>query len=326
LVFLKQSQLTILLLSILNMRNYILLVVLALSSCIGTDKLDDPKDPAILTNIESVELLVGESTQLEATFYYNMWVAKPDVKLDFISKNVAVATVNAAGLITAVGSGQTEIEISLPAENLTSMIRVNVVSNQDDVASVRVISSRSGIEIGEKSTFTATALNLSGKEIKDLPITWSSSSPSIVAIDAGGIATGIANGTAQITATIEGVRSNPTTIVVGQEARVGDFVSTGGYKAIGTATLKKESNGKITLVLSDNFETSFALGTFVYLANSTSGTAVRSQGLELGEIKTNGTKTYDITAIKSDVKIDTYQYAVILCKPASLTFGYADLK
>jgi hypothetical protein len=90
--------------------------------------------------------------------------------------------------------------------------------------------------------------------------------------------------------------------------------------------LKMESNGKLTLTLSDNFETSFALGTFVYLANSTAGSAVRSQGLELGEVKTNGAKSFDITAINGNVKIDTYRYAIILCKPASLTFGYADLK
>jgi hypothetical protein len=308
------------------MKNCLFLLVLALSSCIGTDKLDDPKDPAIITNLESVELLIGESTQLEATFYYNMWVPKPDVKLELISKNTAVATINATGQVSAVGSGQTEIEISLPAENLTSRIKVNVVSNQQDVASVVVTAAKSGIEIGEKVTFQASAFNLSGQEIKDLSVAWSSSNPSIVAIDATGLATGLANGTAQVSATIEDIKSSPATIVVGQEARVGDFVGTSGYKAIGTAMLKMESNGKLTLTLSDNFETSFALGTFVYLANSTAGSAVRSQGLELGEVKTNGAKSFDITAINGNVKIDTYRYAIILCKPASLTFGYADLK
>lgn len=78
--------------------------------------------------------------------------------------------------------------------------------------------------------------------------------------------------------------------------------------------------------MSSNFETSFALGTFIYLANSTSGSSVRSTGLEVAEIKNNGAKTFNITQIKSNATLTDFKYVVILCKPASLTFGFAELK
>jgi hypothetical protein len=53
---------------------------------------------------------------------------------------------------------------------------------------------------------------------------------------------------------------------------------------------------------------------------------VRASGLEVAQISTNGAKTFDITAIRPATGLFDYQYVIILCKPASLTFGYAELK
>ena len=79
------------------------------------------------------------------------------------------------------------------------------------------------------------------------------------------------------------------------------------------------------LYLSEDFETSFALGTFIYLANSTDGTAVRAQGVEIAEIKDNGAKEFNVSQIDPSIQLDDFRYVIILCKPASITFGYADL-
>ncbi|MFN0081517.1 MAG: hypothetical protein ACKVOM_03285, partial [Ferruginibacter sp.] len=106
--------------------------------------------------------------------------------------------------------------------------------------------------------------------------------------------------------------------------RQGTFVKAGGYQASGNATLGVE-NGRLILRLQSNFVTSFALGTFIYLANSTNASAVRSGGLEIAQITTNGAHTFDVSSVSNNANINTYRYVVILCKPATVTFGFADL-
>jgi hypothetical protein len=80
------------------------------------------------------------------------------------------------------------------------------------------------------------------------------------------------------------------------------------------------------LELASDFETEFALGTFVYLSNSISGSATAANGLEIAGISTNGFKLFNVSSIDPEVGIDTYAMVIILCKPASLTFGHATMQ
>ena len=123
---------------------------------------------------------------------------------------------------------------------------------------------------------------------------WFSENSSIVTVDAAGELTAIANGIAGVHAKSEGVKSNSIDFVVGSD-RTGTFVPAGGYNAEGMATLKLE-DGKLLLEFNDNFKTSFALGTYVYLSNSTSGSETFSSGVEIAQIFANGAKTFDISS------------------------------
>ena len=154
---------------------------------------------------------------------------------------------------------------------------------------------------------------------------WTVSDETVATIDQDGLLTGIGDGRLDVMATVAGVSSEPLPIMVGLQARTGTLQGVGSYQAIGTATLYVNENEELMLELSDNFTTSFALGTFAYLANSTDGSVVRAQGLEIAEIKENGGKLYNVSAINPDVELYDYRYVIILCKPASITFGYADL-
>jgi hypothetical protein len=80
------------------------------------------------------------------------------------------------------------------------------------------------------------------------------------------------------------VKSNILKFNVGAVAgvRTGTFQSAGGYSTVGSVTVE-ELGGKLVVKLSNNFQASVALGTFIYLANSTSGGNVKSAGLDLGQ-------------------------------------------
>ncbi len=111
--------------------------------------------------------------------------------------------------------------------------------------------------------------------------------------------------------------------------RVAEFSGTSGYVGEGTVTLSQQDQ-LIILELADNFRTSFALGTFVYLSNSTGGAETRGSGLELGEISENGAHTFNVTqianALNETVTLNQYRYCIILCKPASISFAIADFE
>jgi hypothetical protein len=227
------------------------------------------------------------------------------------------------GIITALSGGQAVIIVSF--NSTQRQIAINVVSDQDQIATV-VISSpgnQTSLQPNEMVALTAQVKNINGDILTGRTIEWFSENSTIASVNEQGIVTGVGSGMVDIHAKAEGIKSNILTFSAGG-GRSGMFVSSGGYKAIGTASLSTV-NEKLILEFSSTFETSFALGTFVYLANSTNGSQVRASGLEIAQITTNGAKTFDISAISPTTGLFDYKYVIILCKPATVTFGYAEL-
>jgi len=305
--------------------NHLWVLSVLMSSCIGTDYLDDPKDPAILTNTTSTSLEIGRTYQIEATYYYNMWVADESAQLLWTSNNPNIATVSQNGLVTGITKGQTRIVILYPGEDTTS-VTVNVVGDVNDVSEVLISSASSSLDVGADMQLSLEVYNLGGDPYSGEGDTiWSVSNESVATITQNGMLSGVSDGRVDVVATVAGIQSEPLPIMVGMQARTGTFQGVGSYQAVGTCELAEADNGDLTLTFSEDFATSFALGTFVYLSNSTEGAVVRAQGLELGEITTNGSKFFNVTDKRPETTLDEYRYVIILCKPASITFGLADL-
>lgn len=110
--------------------------------------------------------------------------------------------------------------------------------------------------------------------------------------------------------------------------RTGTLQGSGGYESKGTVTLSQDGQGNIILATGEDFEVEFALGTFLYLSNDLSGSAIVSSGLEIADISqsTTGAQSFNVTNINNQVTLDTYQYVIVLCKPAQLVFGSATLE
>lgn len=305
-------------------KTLLILFTIVLSGCIGIDFEDDPiVGERIEVTLSQVALQIDQTFQAEAVFYDQYGLTK-DVAFNWVSSAPAIASVNGEGLITAHAGGLASITVSFSSTQ--NEISVNVVLDENQVASV-VLSSpanQTSLMPGEMISLNAMVKNINGLALQGRQIAWFSENASIASVNAQGVVTGIGLGMVDIYAMVEGLKSNTLTFTVGT-GRAGVFIGTGGYKAIGTASLSVIDN-KLILELSSNFETSFALGTFIYLANSTSGAQVRASGLEIALITTNGGKTFDVSAINPSAGLLDYKYVIILCKPASLTFGFAELK
>lgn len=307
------------------LKYYLMVLLAALSSCIGEDVVDDELIPQTLTISASESALeVGQQVQLMSLFT-NEFGQTETANITWSSSDAQIISVDDLGTAEALSPGQ--VVITAQAENAQSnMLLLTAVGDPDAVASVTITISSLTLQINESTQLVAEARNLNGDLITGMAVVWRSDDEQVATIDANGNVEGLANGTAQITATIDGIESNPLAVAVGDNQRVGTFSGSSGYIAEGTATLSVDDNGDLILELSDDFNTDFALGTYIYLSNSTTGAGTRNNGLEVSEITSDGAATFNVSNIDSGVSLNEFRYVVVLCKPASITFGLADLE
>jgi Electron transfer DM13 len=302
----------------------LMFIALALTACQGTDVLNDPiVAPKIQLNKTQAILRVNEETNVTAQYFDEYGVEKT-VPFLWASTQPQNVIVNQDGKITALKAGNAQV-FPQYQNFIGPAVDVNVVATDNAIAKVIISSSKSNLNLNEQISLAITAQNINGQTVTGIKKEWLSENASILKINTNGEVTALANGIAGVHAKIDGVKSNSIDFTVGSNSLNGTFVSAGGYRAVGTAILKNINN-EVILELGSNFETSFALGTFVYLANSTNGATVRSTGLDLGEIRANGAKSFIVTMAKANVTLADYKYVVILCKPASVSFGFAELK
>jgi hypothetical protein len=300
----------------------VILVTVGINSCTKIDYIDDATvEQKIVVNNLQVALKVNDSSQITAD-YYNQFGVKTQVPFEYTSSKPSIVKVDNTGKIIALAVGSSVIQASYKSF-LGPLVNVNVVANDLNVALVQITAPSTSIAPGSKVLLSAVVKTISGSILTGRTIEWFSENASLMTVSSSGEATALAIGVVGIHAKVDGVKSNSIDFSV-STVRRGTFVKAGGYQTEGTTTLGVE-NGRLLLKLESDFQTSFALGTYVYLANSTNGSTVRSGGLEIAQITTNGAKTFDLSTLFPAVKIKDYKYVVILCKPASLTFGYADL-
>ncbi|MEM9676121.1 MAG: Ig-like domain-containing protein [Bacteroidota bacterium] len=305
-----------------------LLLTVLLVQCIGTDVVDDANDifPIIIQSPAQNSLLVGETLMLTAERQTIGGETIPTESFTWTSSNPDVASVSPQGTVEAIAAGQTRIT-ALVGNSTSEPWLLTVVANQEEVAQISVTAERTSLDVGETLQLTAMARNVSGEIISDQLFSWQSSDENVVTVDDAGLLTAIGNGSAEIVARIDDIESAPFSVIVGATARTGTFQGVGSYDAKGMGTLSLNEEGELILTTSDDFETEFAAGTFLYLANSTSGATVAAEGVEIADISDNlsGAQTFNISEINENIELDTYRYIIILCKPFRITFGLADL-
>ncbi len=87
-------------------------------------------------------------------------------------------------------------------------------SSSSTVASITLSPTSGSASINGSQTFTATALDSNGQTVSNQTFTWASSNTGVATITAAGVATGVAAGSTQITASDAGVTSTAATLTV----------------------------------------------------------------------------------------------------------------
>jgi hypothetical protein len=115
----------------------------------------------------------------------------------WVSRNPAVATVNTAGLVTAIANGTTYVVVT-EAGGTKDSTRVTV---QQRVATVNVTPGNRNIYKTRNFQFSASAVDGRGNPMASAPIVWSTVAPSVATTDTTGKVTAVTLGSTQLRAT-----------------------------------------------------------------------------------------------------------------------------
>lgn len=162
--------------------------------------------PAVLVSIavtpQNPSVAAGQSQQFTATGNYSDGSTKDLTSTAvWTSSAPATASVNAGGLATGVAVGGATITAASGGMNGSSAVRVTPAA----LVSITVTPVNPSLAAGQTQQFTAVG-NYSDGTTKDLTATagWTSSAPGTAAINAAGLATGVAAGLTTISAASAG--------------------------------------------------------------------------------------------------------------------------
>ncbi|WP_419161556.1 Ig-like domain-containing protein [Candidatus Palauibacter sp.] len=144
---------------------------------------------------------LGDTARLVAEVRDQAGRVMEDEAVVWASGDTLVATVDAAGLVTAAGMGATSV--TAMAGEASGRAAVTVMQS---AGSVTVSPAADTVALGDTLRLVAEAFDENGHLVEGAEFTWSSSDVSVSTVDASGLVRGVAEGTATITATASDAR------------------------------------------------------------------------------------------------------------------------
>ena len=173
-----------------------------------------PAPTAIVVTPDTVALTaLGETEQLAAEVRDQAGRAMAGVAVSWSSADTTVAAVDSAGLVTAAGSGATTITAAAGQASGEAVVTV-----MQSAGSVVVTPTAGTVAPGDTLRLVAEAFDENGHGVEGAQFTWSSSDVSAARVDGSGLVTGVAEGTATITAMVGDARGTAE-ITVGNPDR-----------------------------------------------------------------------------------------------------------
>jgi len=126
------------------------------------------------------------------------------------SSDTKVATVDAAGVVTAVANGTARITATSGSKS--GSVNVTVAQTTATVAVTPATAQISAA--GATAQLSAQAMDANGRPIAARTFTWTSDATGVATVSPTGLATGVANGAAHITAAVDGKSGSATVTVV----------------------------------------------------------------------------------------------------------------
>ncbi|MCC6927902.1 MAG: Ig-like domain-containing protein [Gemmatimonadaceae bacterium] len=168
-----------------------------------------PTAALIVVAMARQNLRVGDTTRASVALFDSIGTPLAARPVTWsVEGSPTVATVSQSGLVTAIAPGSAQLVATLGTVrgevdfSVSALPPVTAV-----VASVAVSIPKSTLRIGENMQASATPLDSAGVPLSVRPIAWSLvSGTGVASVSSAGLVTAVGAGTAQIAATIDGVR------------------------------------------------------------------------------------------------------------------------
>ncbi len=148
----------------------------------------------------SPALTVGETLQLLATVRDGQGNVITGDSIGWATSDVKIATVSAAGVLSAVAVGTATVTASDGGATGTAVVTVSLAP----IATLEVTPSPATVQEKHSLQLTAIARDARGNELSGRTIEWSSSNGSVASVSQTGLVTGISPGQVTITASSPG--------------------------------------------------------------------------------------------------------------------------
>ena len=155
-----------------------------------------PAPTSVAVTPEAVTLTaLGQEEQLTAEVRDQIGRVMAEVDVSWSSGDTAVATVDSAGLVTAVGTGSILVTATAGDASGTAAVRVT-----QSAGSVVVSPAVAAVALEDTLRLAAEAFDENGHAVSGAAFAWTSSNVSVARVDVSGLVTGVGEGTATITA------------------------------------------------------------------------------------------------------------------------------
>jgi uncharacterized protein YjdB len=273
----------------------------------GSTRPTTPPNPvvtAVTVSPASASVAVGATSALQATVkdqFGNLMIGQT---VTWSSNNATAATVSSSGVVTGVAAGSATITATSSGKSGTSSITVTAVPPPAPVVTtVTVAPTSASIVAGSTTTLQATVKDQSGNVMTGQTVTWSTNNAGAATVNSSGVVTGVAAGSATITATSSG-KSGTSSITVTAVPPVVTTVTVAPTSASvvagATTTLVatvKDQNGNVMTGQTVTWSTNNAAAATVNSAGVVTGVAAGSATITATSSGKIGTSSITVTAV-----------------------------
>jgi hypothetical protein len=254
-----------------------------LSNIVSASTLGGPPPPPVVTSVEvtppSVSLSVGTTTTLQATVKDQNGNAMTGQTVTWSTSNAAAATVNTSGVVSGVAAGSATITATSAGKSGTSAITVTAVAPV--VTTVTVTPASASIVAGTTTTLQAMVKDQNGNAMTGQTVTWSTNNAAAATVSSAGVVSGIAAGSATITATSSG-KSGTSAITVTAASAGGTLLFQENFEDANLGSRGWYDNGSAQISTAEHIAGSTGSSQYHFLAGATSPTSGGAQRHKFG--------------------------------------------
>jgi uncharacterized protein YjdB len=279
-----------------------------LSNVVAASTLSNAPPPPVVTTVTvspaSASVAVGATSVLQATVKDQNGNAMTGQTVTWATNNAAAATVSSTGVVTGVAAGSATITAGSSGVSGTSAITVTAGPPPPPVVTtVTVAPTSASVVAGATTTLQATVKDQNGNAMTGQTVTWSTNNAAAATVSSSGVVTGVAAGSATITATSSG-KIGTSSITVTAVAPVVTTVTVAPTSASivagATTTLQatvKDQNGNVMTGQTVTWTTNNAAAATVNSSGVVTGVAAGSATITATSSGKTGTSSITVTAV-----------------------------